>query len=267
MTSIHSDKENDLSFCIPPKTPAAKSHNTNLRTPAQPILGIKSLNATAFVTPAPNRVPLGGKDTNVRARNEVSVAKKSGILSSQRRSAKATAEITYDKTATPYIEEPSVPNFEELEIETIPNKLPSLPDFPLDHIELDYEAMRKASTIVFDERQQAKFDDRLDGPSENLFGIDAFEVHDLELPSVVKAKGLNPSQKHLFNKRRTTKPSFMTPTFSTQAKKSGVDRQTSSQANKKLGNDIRRKITKRPDPIDLDVSIDELEVGLDLHDI
>jgi hypothetical protein len=260
MASIHSDKENIVAFRVPPKTPAGKHHTANVRTPAHTVLAAKSLNATAFVTPALGRAPLAGKDTNVRTGKDPIGGKMTGFFSSGRKKSPIVTEAAHNKTFV--MDGRAIPNFEDLEIEFIPDRPRPLPDLPLDHIELDYEAIRKASAMaIFHDREEPTFDDRLDGNLDEQLDIVAFDVQDLKPLALTEAAKVKRLQQPL-NRIKATKPSFMTPTFSAQAK-SVQHRTRPIQAHSRLASN-KPKLIQRPGPIDLDVSIEELEGVLDL---
>lgn len=295
MTSIHTDKENFMSFRAPPKTPAWKPANAKFRTPSEnTVLRAKSHNrsAASFFTPTGARVPLGGKDTNIRDRNNELMTNKR--LTTRKRSPELQRNI---ETVQASKERVLPEDFGDLEIEFIPEKPPPLPDLPLDHLELDYDAIRRGSRrgVFVDE---PVYDKKLDQPVEellsNCFDLESIEgikvLRDFEWQRSRETRGThnikplglaNQKPVQRLAQRRLepsvhgrSKPtslvsskSFMNPTLSAQAKSvkhsTGSSQTTLSVCSTFSTHSAHSRITQKPSPIDLDISIEELEAALD----
>ncbi|KAK9476865.1 hypothetical protein V1514DRAFT_284371 [Lipomyces japonicus] len=164
MTTIYSDKENQTigynGKTTAPKTPFARSKTGNaMKTPfalkakenTSMVYTTRGENGSKFVTPSrkmkfvtPNekRVPLGGKDTNIRGgTNTVQVKPQKSVqrLSSGRRKIKQV--IKPDLRSPQHADDSSFSISDELpDIEYMPPKAKELPFVPEDFEPIDYAA-------------------------------------------------------------------------------------------------------------------------------
>jgi hypothetical protein len=259
MATLRSNKENlSVGFSVPaPKTPGAKPQ----------------ANASMFTTPkTTSRVPLGGKDRNanhftVQKQQQQSVKRQplSGPNSTKKKSKGPLAE----KQVT--IAESAVDEDDDLEIEFMPERPKPLDDLPLDHIDLDYNAVGQlCKQPSFHEDEPDLFKKPVNSWLDSLDKIPVLTDTSNPPPSSRPKPKTQPSTKTPLKPRTGTsrpKPalsSFMAPTKSAQAKQ----RVPSSRLRHNNKENIvmhppPKKHTHHPPSMDVDVSMDQLHQSLE----
>lgn len=260
MATLRSNKENlSVGFnAPPPKTPGAKPHQQNVNM---------------FTTPATtNRVPLGGKDHNA---NHFTVQKQQQSVKRQPlsgpNSTKKKKNQLVEKQVT--IAELAVGDEDDdFEIEFIPEKSKPLDDLPLDHIELDYNAIGQLC------KQPS-----VDGEDADVFKkpVKAW-LDDLDkIPVLSDSNSLPPAQPKQRDHPSTKQPleprsgalkpkkpalsSFMAPTKSAQAKQRVPTRHRHHNKENLVMHHQppTKKYHHQPPAMDIDVSMDQLHQSLE----
>lgn len=260
------NKENHVAFNIPPKTPKQGGNSNNSKkqfTFNQKSQNTKTPGASLFVTPS--RKPLGGKDANTHRQqlltvqqpqtNKKSPAKRTPL------SGKLQSKNLNILNENVEVSSNSKLKYEDLEIETIPEK-PSPPlDLPLDHVEMDYQAIRDAclNPKPYHNSRTANVDKDLinDDFLNHEYTFDSTDSFNSHSTTTTTSTNINRSQS--LSRR---KHDFMAPTKSQQAKQ-----RSTSTSNTKHTNKIHvardKPLENAPVPqIDIHIDSNELDTLL-----
>ncbi|KAA8914775.1 hypothetical protein TRICI_002851 [Trichomonascus ciferrii] len=258
MATLRSNKENLSVGFAAPKTPGAKPQ----------------ANASMFTTPkTTSRVPLGGKDRNA---NHFTVQKQSvkrqplsGPSSTKKKS--SSKPQLAEKQVT--IAEPD--DDDDFEIEFMPEKPQPLEDLPLDHIDLDYNAVGQlCKQPSFHEDEADVFKKPVSSWLDNLDKIPVLtEITTNNNPPPPSSKPKpQPSKKEPLKPRTGAgaalkpKSSFMAPTKSAQAKQrvpSSRHRHNNKENIVMHHHPPPKKHLHHPPAMDVDVSMDQLHQSLE----
>ncbi|CAN6616020.1 hypothetical protein TRVA0_006S02256 [Trichomonascus vanleenenianus] len=266
---IRANKENHVGFSGVPKTPLqSKSANVRYKTP----MNTTKKSSSLFVTPTNNtRVPLGGKDTNLPGLIAAATTRKGGLETSKK------ASLTFKRPSTAKRQPlsgalqsssasrklslhngqkngiaPAAPadveiDFGELEVEYMPPPREKPADLPLDHIEMDYEAISRAIVSNLHDQPTASVP-LLEHPIHDLLdGLDQ-EITDT-IP-------VTQSTQKPMHRRQASR--FMAPTKSQQAKQ----RKPVAPSSHIARTSSIRVARDPPPPVDVKVDITE-EILLD----
>lgn len=257
MATLRSNKENlSVGFSVPPpKTPGAKPQ--------------QQTNANMFTTPATtNRVPLGGKDRNA---NHFTVQKqqqsvKRQPLSGPNSTKKKKNQLVEKQVA---IAEPPADEDDDFEIEFMPEKPKPLDDLPLDHIDLDYNAVGQlCKRPSFDDDEADLFKKPVNSWLDDLDKIPV--LTDNNPPPQPKPRTQPATKKQPLNPRtsgalkpRPALSSFMAPTKSAQAKQRVPTSRHRHNNKENIAMHHQPSKKYQPPAMDVDVSMDQLHQSLE----